>query len=402
MSSIVSTKRTKRRALAYLVGCEAYRYFLIFLLLALVVPYSAYSQDPSSDTAASDFLEYWSAYRLLEDNKNPYDPQEMRQVQAQVGKSGDPIMMWNPPWLPLLMEPILSGDLIPSSQVWRVLNIFFLITSIWIWLRIFEPHGWRRLEFGIIALLFPPIWNCLSKGQVGLFLLCIASFVALALINKRRTLAGFLAALLSIKPHLFVPFWTLLGCKALQQKRLSFVLGFVASFALLFSWTELRYPSALAQWIQTLTHQQSVSGVTAAIKWNSAAPSHMLQSSFAHWPSIALATPTLIFLIGLFLIFVWGRFGRVEIEERKRLVFLLSCSVAIAPLSWLFDYCLLLPGAFLVSRLGTLLERALLMTLLVGSCVFLAFFARFHSEFSWFPLSLIMLQYLSSRRAGGL
>jgi hypothetical protein len=57
-----------------------------------------------------DFAEYWSAFQLFVENKNPYSPSLTLETQRVFGPCVEPILLWNPPWLLVLFSPLLSFD----------------------------------------------------------------------------------------------------------------------------------------------------------------------------------------------------------------------------------------------------------------------------------------------------
>ena len=47
----------------------------------------------------NDFVEYWTAAKLMVEGGNPYSPAELLMLQRSVGwEQLEPLIMWNPPW----------------------------------------------------------------------------------------------------------------------------------------------------------------------------------------------------------------------------------------------------------------------------------------------------------------
>jgi len=77
-----------------------------------------------------DFIEYWSAGRLLLAGDNPYDPTRLLAVQQAAGRvSTRPLLMYNPPWIFPLIIPFALLPYSISRLVWlgfQVAVLFFL------------------------------------------------------------------------------------------------------------------------------------------------------------------------------------------------------------------------------------------------------------------------------------
>src|SRR5262245_54052354 len=73
---------------------------VVALLVALTALVLAISRGglPLADLPLHDFVEYWAAGRLLADGENPYDPEKVKDLEKEAGRTEEPILMWNPPW----------------------------------------------------------------------------------------------------------------------------------------------------------------------------------------------------------------------------------------------------------------------------------------------------------------
>ena len=81
-------------------------------------------------TGTCDWVEYWSAARLLWSGQDPYDPDAMLRIQRSVGSELlGPILMWNPPWLLLRLSPVLFPPFPVSALAWVGLNIALLLAG---------------------------------------------------------------------------------------------------------------------------------------------------------------------------------------------------------------------------------------------------------------------------------
>ena len=128
-------------------------------------------------------------------------------------------MMWNPPWTLPLALPLGAMHWRIGQLLWFAANFAATAGSA---LLLWRSFGGPRDRAGValaLALGFAPTLFLLLLGQIsGFLLLGLAGFLWAARC-RRFALAGCLAALTAIKPHLFVPFALLLGLEAIHKSR---------------------------------------------------------------------------------------------------------------------------------------------------------------------------------------
>ena len=100
-----------------------------------------------------DFIQYWSAFRAVMDGANPYDPEVLRGVQLLVGHDGAvavlPIMMWTPPWILVVLSPILWVGFSTAALLWICCNIAMVGAS---GLLVWGLHAQRQMPMYALAL----------------------------------------------------------------------------------------------------------------------------------------------------------------------------------------------------------------------------------------------------------
>ncbi|NDC36940.1 MAG: hypothetical protein EBZ48_02685 [Proteobacteria bacterium] len=103
---------------------------------------------------STDFLQYWTAFQLVQQGQNPYDPQLMLALQKSLGLTAElPVMMWNPPWLLLLLSPVLHLELSTALAAWRIISLLLSIASCLLLLRsINSKHRSANGFFGLLTL----------------------------------------------------------------------------------------------------------------------------------------------------------------------------------------------------------------------------------------------------------
>lgn len=220
-----------------------------------------------------DFVQYWSAWQLLRRGMNPYDGKLLNAVQSSIGQlPGVTVMMWNPPWVPVLFAPLLELPFQVSALTWFVSNLWLLLM-----IALFTPLalGYSNIPMWVycVGVCFLPLIDCLQLGQLSLtytagfvlFLYCIRC--------ERHLLAGAFVSLLMSKPHLFflcvIPgiLWML---RLSARQALLFLLGVCVVSGPLFAITLAYCPEALIWWIEGMANPTNGYGVVAVREWKTA------------------------------------------------------------------------------------------------------------------------------------
>lgn len=177
-------------------------------------------------TGVRDFVEYWSASRLLLSGGNPYAPQELLALQQTVGwRSAAPLIMWNPPWTLSLLLPFGLLEFGLSQFVWLLVHVLAVLISVQLLWRVYgdSPKG-LRLSW-VLAFTFVPTIFVLTLGQITP--LVLAGIAAFIFFEKRKQWLAMGAALTlaATKPHLLYLFWVVLLLWIWQQRRWRVALG---------------------------------------------------------------------------------------------------------------------------------------------------------------------------------
>lgn len=166
-----------------------------------------------------DYMEYWSAGCAMLNGQNPYDGEVLYPLQKQIGTNRDePTMMWNPPWtLPMAMT-VGAVHWRMGQLVWFAANLAcVLLSAVTLW-RLYggeQRYAWVAIA---VAVLYAPTPFLLLLGQIsGFMLLGLVGFLWCVRAD-RYALAGVLASLTAIKPHLLVPFAVVLVLESLRGK----------------------------------------------------------------------------------------------------------------------------------------------------------------------------------------
>ena len=177
-----------------------------------------------------DFIEYWSAARLLWHGGNPYDPAALLAVERAAGwPEPQPLLMWNPPWTLALVLPLALLPFRFATVVWLLLRLGLVLGSgVLLW-RYFAPGDGRYWIGLALAAGFVPGLFALQMGQISPWLLAGVVGFLWAERSRRDVLAGGALALLMIKPHVAYLFWLAALGWAWRNRRRWVLIGWLAA-----------------------------------------------------------------------------------------------------------------------------------------------------------------------------
>jgi len=201
------------------------------LALALLLAANGFAEvaQPSAVQGVRDFVEYWSASRLLLTGGNPYSPAELLAIQKAVGwSSAAPLIMWNPPWTLSFILPFGLLDFTSGQFVWLLVQVGCVLISAQALWRLNDIPGQGAVGAWVpwlLGLTFVSAGFVLILGQITPLILL--GLTALLCCERNENWLGFGAAIaiLSIKPHLIYLFWIVLVLWIWQRKQWRVALG---------------------------------------------------------------------------------------------------------------------------------------------------------------------------------
>lgn len=344
-----------------------------------------------------DFIQYWSAYNLLITQQNPYDPQSMYLVQREIfSNSPEIIMMWNPPWVALILSPLLCMDYQTAYSVFTVFNsLLFVLGSILIFSCISSQNDRsQRLLVIALAAINYPLLDCIRSGQLGVFLFFGSALVLFGISQNSFRIGGVGVAILSAKPHLILPYLVVAGFFN-ENIRRCFLHGCIY-IAFLFALGELFAPGSSAEWIHALFNQPHHPMVTPILEWRSDSFSGFLRGlSFNFTNTRADWLMSVLPLFGLLITFWYGK--KKGIDFSSLVFFLIPISLLFAPYGWFSDLVLLSAGQIVIAYRA--INKKIPMVILwitlgfqVGFFALSALFTGVHQWSSLYPILFLITQ----------
>lgn len=301
------------------------------LLMVLLAVLWRVAQSDLTRLLKNDFVPYWIAARLMISGANPYDANQVFELEKRLHlDSWRPWIMWNPPWALTVVAPFGLLPFQPAAIAWFLLQFTIVFaSSLWLW-RIYQgPPRYRWLAI-VLPGIFLPIGDVLLDSQITpVVLLGLVAF--LYLVSKGKYLpAGFALALLALKPHLGLP----LACACLlwcvRERRWQLLAGSAAGFAVLLLPVWIR-PGLMAQYLHAMP-----------TIWGDAAPAWggVLRAIFGYgltWLQYVPVVPGIVWAV-----FYWWR-NRSRWNWKQHLPMLLLVGLITMPFGWTYDEVLLLP-----------------------------------------------------------
>jgi len=241
-----------------------------------------------------------------------------------------------------------------------------------------------------------PSWEVINLGQVSILLTFLVSLVIYGLVTKRHTLAGISLALLSIKPHLFIPLGIFVLFRMLREKNYRFFLGLISCSLVLVAATVLFAPTAISSWLVALS--------TPPLQWRVASLVGVLRTiEYLYFANSGEWLIWFVPSVGVVIALLFSFRGKAG-AWLTDLPLILFVSVITAPYGWFFDFAVLLPLQLLtlifclqVKATPKQQALALFLALLPNLLVLLQrqLGAQHQIEYAWFPVGVLLSYYLS-------
>ncbi len=342
------------------------------------------------DYGSVDFIQYWSAFRVFLAGRNPYSGVEMLSLQQTLRETTGATMMWNPPWLLVLMSPVLALPYKAAWISWYVLTIIFVFLSTWLLLKIYRPEKLVSSQLlWLLVLAFPPLWNTLNFGQLGGLLLLGVSLFFFGLERQRSSFSAFGLLLMSVKPHLFY----LLFCYCLllwfrkshlSLLRASLILGLAVVLPILV-WN----PEAMVFWFQSFYLRDNPGAVAHVSSWIGAHPISGFVRLFTEDRGFLFLAKKAKFLLPCFTLgwlYLYLRHSR-NTKDSSKVYSILLVSFLTAPFGWFYDQtalAALFPAFAKNNSKFANLGRIALGVLFGVAFIYSRYFAQQQSDLFWF------------------
>jgi glycosyl transferase family 87 len=183
------------------------------------------------NVAQRDYIQYWAAGQFLTHGGDPYDAQNVLELEWEQGYAADrPLVVRTPPWSLPLFIPLGLVNAFWGWVLWMTASVVALIASVRLTWKIFGKTQQSRSLCVVIGYTFAPVLGCLLAAQIGLLLL-VGIVLFLLWEEKRPFLAGAALLLPFAKPHLLVFFWLALLIWVMARKKIAVAGGFLVAVA---------------------------------------------------------------------------------------------------------------------------------------------------------------------------
>jgi hypothetical protein len=298
--------------------------FLLLLVVAAIVSVC------SVTVHTRDSLSYWAAGQQLIHHADPYSAAEVSKLEDGAGFRSQPgisLIMRNPPYALFLVLPLgLVGPAL-GGVLWSLLLLFSLVYSV---RTIWTMHGKPKNHLHFIGYSFGPAVACLFAGQSAILVL-LGLVLFLRLHTTHPFVAGSALWLCAIKPHLFLPFGTVLLVWIHVSKNYRVLWGAATAIGGSTAVTFLLDRSIWHQYIQMMRS----SGIDREFIpcWSVAL--RLWTNPSAMWIQFALSVSGCVWAIRYF----WTRRDDWDWVNHGSLLILVS--VLVAPYAWFTDQAVL-------------------------------------------------------------
>lgn len=307
--------------------------------------YSSHRREGTMGPGKADFIQYWSAFNLLEQQQNPYDAQLLHAEQVKAGAdSGATISLWNPPWTVLVMTPVLGRSLENSARLWCAVNAGFLLCCACALSKLYRnSRVLPPLLAGALVVSFYPVLESLWWGQTSV-MLATSLIAAVWLMGRERYFAaGTLLAVLSCKPHLFLTMGLFFTAWLIQKRCWRLAAGVLCGVASLLLGTEFRWPGALSWWWTSLHGAPVAPGAVSLLEWKTASLAGAIRILLSQHGEVPPAWPMVAVPVAVNCgVAVWLVRHRRPLELARHLPAMQCLSLLGAPYGWRCDQAVLM------------------------------------------------------------
>jgi hypothetical protein len=303
-------------------------------ILSVGVLILAYTLSHSSGVDR-DFISYWAAGKQLIHHGNPYDGRAILALQRGAGSTESaPFFMRNPPIAFFITIPIALVSARVGVVLWSLAIIAALMLSIRLTWRL---NGHPKDSLHLFGYVFPPALACLLAGQIGIFIL-LGVVLFLTLRERRPFLAGMSLLLCALKPHLFIPFATVVLLWTLYNRTYRILTGAAVAIAGSLALGYFLDPRGWSDYAQMVRTSQLETEFIPTIS--------LLFRLAVHPQWIWLQIVPALIGARWALRYFWS--NRAAWDWMDHGMLLLIVSIMVAPYAWFTDEAVLLP-AILVS-----------------------------------------------------
>ena len=350
-------------------------------------------------TYSIDFIQYYSGFNLLLNSSNPYDPISLLTEQRTIGSlATEPMMLWAPPWTMILLSPVLSLPTFELSLLlWRVVCVCILIITYHLF--VIDQSNKKIKVFSILLLITNfPLFTSMQVGQVSPLLLLGVVGVLWGVLNTKPLVVGLSLPLLSVKPHIFIIFSSVLLFQIVIKKEFRILFFGCFFFLSLMTITLLVNSQVIQNWIRLITYGVTNNVATDTSEW--------LCGTF-----VCNIKPLLDqILFGKYLVvllpIVFSVYFLRKYSIFYSLIISLPLSLIFSPYGWCFDSLVLLPISLIVVNDISLEQRIridmLCLFIFINLVAFLMLTQQYptHDQFWWYPVGylIVIAKYIDLKK----
>lgn len=276
-----------------------------------------------------DYTIYWATGQLLAHHGNPYDSQALSALERARGLSAVGYMR-NPPWALPVVWPMGFIGAKAGGILWTLILLAAFLAAVWIAWQSVRTEGHHLAWLGFLS---PVAINDLFSGQTAvLALLGLAVFLRLH--QSRPFVAGIALWLCALKPHLLVPWASVLLLWIVLERAWMLLAGSLTALAVSCATTAWINPHA---WRQYLDWAHSSGIPNEKLPCVSVALRNLIDPA-ANWLTYLPATLACAWAV----VFFWHRRRQWDWQDHGGL--LVMVSLAVTPYCWAWDQCLGIPA----------------------------------------------------------
>lgn len=290
-----------------------------------------------------DFVQYWTAFHFLIQGHNPYDVVATQALQCSLKHNCQNVLVsWNPPWLLILMAPVLWLPFGMAAKTWVIAGLGMSAGAALLIADCYKLSP-RAVLYALVGVFINvPVLLSAGFGQTGALLLFGAALFVHGRVKTDSLLQQAVAlVILAVKPHLFFLLGVGLLLDELRLRRIALI-GYVAAIlaAMIFLLAILD-PAVLSGYLDHFVGDAQGDGAIGLTSWNTPTVGNVirvgLRGALGHRADLFLV---IIPVVSVFLL-VWWCWRHPVPNWLRRAPPLFALSLWLAPYGWAYDWTVL-------------------------------------------------------------
>ena len=290
-----------------------------------------------------DFVQYWTAFHFFIHGQNPYDVAATQTLQCALGHDcQEALVSWNPPWILILMAPVLWLPFAVAAKTWTIAGVGMGVAAALLIGDCFD-RGPRVVLYALVGVLINvPLLLSAGFGQTGALMLFAATLLLHGRIKTDSLVEQSIAlVILSLKPHLFFLLGIALLWDELRLRRVALI-GCVAGVLVIMVLVLIvTNPVVVTAYLDHFLGNSEGGGVVGLASLNTPTVANFIRVGLRGLLGQQANLFLVIVPVASVFLLLWWCWRHPIPDWLHRMPILIALSLWLAPYGWAYDWAVL-------------------------------------------------------------